>query len=524
MGNHHFANVGDVMKHLALVRVVELMRPTRYLESHAGAFEYPLAMRDEPLPDGVWDFLARAPVVATLDQSGYAALLRAHAGDRSAPGTYPGSARCVWETLGASTEYILNDTNATAAASLDAALSPRGATATVTEIDGIDLVLDEARPGDLVLIDPFHPDERSPAHGRTATEAFDELVERGIAVALWRALAVVPQRVALGIRRFDVAIGLAFDEPIGSMDGCEFVIANVPADLAADVAGLALAHGAVLTNGEVRIASRRRDRGVRAVREKSSRYGESQVGELIAVGVDGCRAGWVAVMAFEGAPLEFRIFGSIGELVGAARKSGSTPVIAVDMPIGLPASPGHRPCDKAARERLKSPDKDRSRLRSVFPVPDRGLLAQPEFEDVQRIVAERKAIDVAAKGISQQSFYIAQKIAEVDDFVRATPGCEEWLVEVHPEVCFREMSGEGGPILYKGTGAGRTERITLLTGSLAGLDVAVPDPIPRVAGAKRDDVLDALAGLWTALRHRVGLTTELGGERDEHGVVMRMVV
>ncbi len=74
--NHHFANIGDVMKHLVLMRVVDLMRPERYLESHAGGFDYPLAARSSPLPDGVWDFLSAAPMVRALDESDYAALLR----------------------------------------------------------------------------------------------------------------------------------------------------------------------------------------------------------------------------------------------------------------------------------------------------------------------------------------------------------------------------------------------------------------------------------------------------------------
>jgi predicted RNase H-like nuclease len=247
-------------------------------------------------------------------------------------------------------------------------------------------------------------------------------------------------------------------------------------------------------------------------------------GSLIAAGVDGCPVGWVAALAIEGGPVEIEVFGSITALVDAVRSRGENPTIAIDVPIGLPSSPTHRPCDKQARALLKCSDKDRSREGSVFQVPDRELVALPSFEEVQRIVAERKAAHAAAKGISKQSFAIAPKIAEVDAFVRGTPGCEDWLVEVHPEVCFREMSGPAGPLLSKAKAEGREERRVLLPRALSEFGISLPDPIPKVPGAKRDDVLDAFVGLWTAVRHRSGMSITLGGERDQHGVLMRMVV
>ena len=44
-------------------------------------------------------------------------------------------------------------------------------------------------------------------------------------------------------------------------------------------------------------------------------------------------------------------------------------------------------------------------------------------------------------------------------------------------------------------------------------------------GARPDDVLDAYAVLWTALRHQRGESVVLGGnEVDSRGLVMRIVV
>jgi hypothetical protein len=47
----------------------------------------------------------------------------------------------------------------------------------------------------------------------------------------------------------------------------------------------------------------------------------------------------------------------------------------------------------------------------------------------------------------------------------------------------------------------------------------------RRSGARPDDVLDAYAVLWTALRHGRGESRTLGGdETDSRGLVMRIVV
>lgn len=245
------------MKHLALVRVVELVQPARYLESHAGGFDYSLAERQGPLPDGVWDFMAAATSVRTLDESGYAAILRSVVGTQSGPGTYPGSTRLVWETIGQNAAYLLNDTDAESVASVASALESRGPVATVSWQDGIDMVVDEARSGDLVLIDPFDPEVLSPEHGLSATGAFDALIARGVSVMLWRAINgdAEPGR---GVRGFDLCVGLRCAERTGSMDGCEIIIGGISTDVAAEIAKLSLAHGSVLGNGHIRIESARR--------------------------------------------------------------------------------------------------------------------------------------------------------------------------------------------------------------------------------------------------------------------------
>ena len=253
--NHHFANAGDVMKHLALMSVAAHLRPRRYLESHAGAFDYALRDREGPLPDGVWDFAEKAPSVLALAVSEYGRLIGSLAGSPDAPGTYPGSLRCVWEVLGPSAEYYANDTDTEAVASLAFEFEARATRGVLAWGDGIDMVIDEARPADLVLIDPFDPGAQSPHHELTPAQAFDALVDRGTTVLFWRALDLStgdPDEVG----QPDLSTRLLFDEATGSMDGCELLAGNLPPDAAAEVAALATAHGAILTNSRITISAR----------------------------------------------------------------------------------------------------------------------------------------------------------------------------------------------------------------------------------------------------------------------------
>ena len=163
-------------------------------------------------------------------------------------------------------------------------------------------------------------------------------------------------------------------------------------------------------------------------------------------------------------------------------------VIAVDMPIGLPAS-GRRSCDSEAR-RLLGP-----RRSSVFPVPTRDALAATAFADV--------------RGLSIQGWHLVPKIREVD-------ACwESRVVEASPELSLAVVSG--APMAHnKRTPEGRAER-------LAVLEDAFPGVVTRAPGAAVHDVLDAHACLLTARRIATGTAIELGdGTLDVLGRPMRV--
>ena len=91
---------------------------------------------------------------------------------------------------------------------------------------------------------------------------------------------------------------------------------------------------------------------------------------------------------------------------------------------------------------------------------------------------------------------------------------------MHPEVSFAELAG--GPMrFHKSTPEGRHERLQALhtvfpwAGELSG------GPMP---GAQPDDVLDAMIGAWTARRFALGAHLQLGGDYDERGLRMEVIV
>lgn len=210
-----------------------------------------------------------------------------------------------------------------------------------------------------------------------------------------------------------------------------------------------------------------------------------------AVGVDGCPGGWL-VASREGLALVASFADVLATHAGA---------VAVDMPIGLPATWG-RSCDAAAR-RFLSP-----RGSTIFPTPPRALLDATTYED-----ASARSRRSFGKGLTKQTFHLFAKIRDVD--AAMSPSLEHRAAEAHPECAFLALCGSHLP--PKRTAEGRAARLAALE-PLFG-------PIPLgIRGAKPDDVLDAYVLVWTAERFAAGAHLVHGdGERDERGLVMRIV-
>ena len=231
------------------------------------------------------------------------------------------------------------------------------------------------------------------------------------------------------------------------------------------------------------------------------------------VGVDGCRGGWVAVIAELDHPdqiIAVEVFDHITPILDRVR-SGEFVVVAIDMPIGLTAS-GPRRCDIETRTRLGS------RGSSVFATPPRALL---------NCATHREAVelgrDLDGRGISIQAFNLLPKIAQIDEALGEPPDREllDRVFEAHPESAFAELAGQ--PLTTrKRTGEGRQERLALLSAVFSGGTELLDR---RHRGAAGDDVLDAAILVRTAHRVITGDAVILGGdERDERGIPMRVAI
>jgi predicted RNase H-like nuclease len=222
------------------------------------------------------------------------------------------------------------------------------------------------------------------------------------------------------------------------------------------------------------------------------------------VGVDGCKAGWIAVRRDPGAAPSVAVFPSFAALLDALPADAT---VAVDMPIGLPdvSQKGGRGPEALVRPLLGN------RQSSVFAIPSRAALyAHTDgFTTIEAwYAAHRQASEVAKatsdppRGVSIQAFGIFAKIREIDAVLIARPELRRRVFESHPEVAFCRLNDDQAmrlPKKIKGAvnPAGMAERKALLCrhGYIRGFLDRTP---PR--GAAADDFLDAAAMMLIAGR------------------------
>lgn len=194
-------------------------------------------------------------------------------------------------------------------------------------------------------------------------------------------------------------------------------------------------------------------------------------------GVDGCRGGWVGV-ALDG---DGRLAGLAvaRRLIALVERLGCCDVLGVDMPVGL-LDDGVRECERLARRLLAS------RAATVFPMPPRDALAAPTHAAA---VTRCRALGVP--GISAQGYALRRKVFEVERFARDS---RVPVVEIHPELSFRAMTGDVLPSKRSAEGITRREAALRRHGI----------SVTRARGAAADDVLDAAAVAWSAARHARG--------------------
>jgi predicted RNase H-like nuclease len=213
---------------------------------------------------------------------------------------------------------------------------------------------------------------------------------------------------------------------------------------------------------------------------------------MIVAGVDGCKKGWFAIVFEDERLIDAKLFTSFSSLV---KTHAGAKVIAVDIPIGSPQSTP-RKADMEAKSFLGK------RASSVFLIPPRRVLEEDDYQRANRLARE------SGKGISKQAHALRKKIFEVEKHAKDDPR----IIEVHPEVSFREMAGK--PLASsKKTWDGLIQRLALLRKE--GIDLE--NLLPRSGTpAAPDDVVDAAAAAWTASRVVRGEAFSIPESPSEH--------
>jgi predicted RNase H-like nuclease len=232
----------------------------------------------------------------------------------------------------------------------------------------------------------------------------------------------------------------------------------------------------------------------------------------VIAGVDGCLSGWLSISKnLNTGKIKARILACIDDVLTLSPRPD---VLTVDVPIGL-TDAGPRACDLEARIKLGVP-----RSSSVFPAPVRSTLNATTYANACRLGAKADG-----RKLSRQTWGILRKIREVDTFLRSDLTRQEWVREVHPEVCFWAWNGNRPMSYRKKSQAGKAEREALVIPRYGTAYTLSRSTLP--AGKfSRDDLLDAFSALWTAERVYMGKAISLppGPPTDSCGLRMEILV
>jgi len=236
---------------------------------------------------------------------------------------------------------------------------------------------------------------------------------------------------------------------------------------------------------------------------------------LLAIGADGCSAGWFFVEIK--APGTFRcgVVQSLRELIADVTKRAR---VLVDIPIGLPDGRYERECDQRARRVLGEP-----RRRSVFRAPTRAVLDAESYNYAKRVNLMETGV-----GLTKQAFGILGKCREVDQMLREDQTARSVIREVHPEVCFWAFAGRKPMRHYKKDDAGYRERLDVLKrirpAAAQEIERTLGEFKPHGKDVARDDAVDAMVAALTAAAQAEALRTlPVKPPKDACGLPMEMV-
>lgn len=230
------------------------------------------------------------------------------------------------------------------------------------------------------------------------------------------------------------------------------------------------------------------------------------------VGVDGCRAGWLAIGLESESGWQVNVFPDAYRLWDHHRQAF---LILIDIPIGLKTDgSAERRCDPIVRKLLGP------RRSSLFPAPCRAAIYTSSYQEAcdinQRLTGKR---------LSVESWNIIPKIREMDYLLSADTAARGRIREIHPEFCFWGLAGQ--PMQHaKKRSEGLAERTELLQSIYPQTTNIIHYTLStyRRKDVARDDILDALCAAVTGLVGGENLASiPQEPEFDERGLRMEMV-
>ncbi len=179
------------------------------------------------------------------------------------------------------------------------------------------------------------------------------------------------------------------------------------------------------------------------------------------IGVDGCKAGWLAAVKDSTGKVRLEVYPTISELWKAHHDAYC---IAIDIPIGLKdGAPHKRKCDVEARTLL-----GKRRASSVFSAPVREA-CYADSEEEAKSISKKKT----GGSLTKQTLAIIPKIREADRLLQMDTSARRVFMEIHPEVCFWALAG-GKPMAFKKRASGekgKRERVDALCPFLPCVDL-----------------------------------------------------
>ena len=215
-------------------------------------------------------------------------------------------------------------------------------------------------------------------------------------------------------------------------------------------------------------------------------------------GIDGCKRGWFCAGLGRNGECDYFAESDIESAHRQIKERGGE-IALIDIPIGLRNDDKERECDREARRFVVT------RKSSVFRTPCRQAIeAYKTGADKQDSIEKgrNESRQVANMSLPCQTWCIADKIAETDDFLRRRKGGVR-IREVHPEVCFCAL--KGAPLVRgKKTKRDRAEERRKILNQSRVLPCDAWDIVQDVRReyfvkqVANDDILDALAAAVTA--------------------------